>query len=120
MLLTEVCAHNLRISRGDDRMPQFNSRSILSLHRGPKRLIAHITMLLAIAISPRIVNSQPFPIASMRGCAMIPPTHEKIFRMKLFVATPDDDFRGINSVNMVVAMPKTSIEPTPKKKLAMS
>ena len=79
-----------------------------------------MTMLLAIATSPSIVNSQPFPMASRRGCATIPPTHEKMFRTKLFVATPDDDFRGINSVSMVVAIPKTSIDPTPKKKFAMS
>ena len=51
---------------------------------------------------------------------MIPPTHEKIFRIKLFVATPLDDFRGINSVSIVVAILKMSIEPIPKKKLATS
>lgn len=47
------------------------------------------------------------------------PTHEKMLRMKLFSATPEDDFLGINSVSMVVAILKMSIEPMPKKKLAI-
>lgn len=54
----------------------------------------------------------------MIGEATIAPTQEKMLRTKLLSATPADDFLGMNSVNMVVAMPKISIDPIPKKKLA--
>lgn len=59
------------------------------------------------------------PIPLIIGAVTKDPTHEKIFRTKLFSATPDDDFFGINSVSIVVAMLKMSIEPAPKKKLAI-
>jgi hypothetical protein len=87
--------------------------SILSLHRGPNFLIAHITMLLVNAQIPRIVNSQPSPIALIVGVATIAPTHEKMLRIKLLTATPVDDFRGMNSVSIVVAIAKMIIDPMP-------
>jgi len=67
-----------------------------------------------------MVHNHPLPIALMSGAAIIAPTHENIFRTKLFTAIPVEAFRGINSVNIVVAMAKMIIEPTPKKKRAMS
>ena len=48
------------------------------------------------------------------------PAHEKMLRMKLLAATPEEARRGMNSVSIVVAMAKISIEPMPKKKLAIS
>jgi len=87
--------------------------SIVSLHRRPDLLIAHITMLLANAQIPRTVNSQPSPIALITGAATIAPTHEKMFRIKLLTATPVDDFRGMNSVSIVVAIAKMIIDPMP-------
>ena len=77
------------------------------------------TALLANATNPRMVNSHPFPIASMIGAVTRDPTHEKMFRIKLFKATPADAFLGMNSVNIVVAILKISIDPIPKKKLAI-
>jgi hypothetical protein len=62
---------------------------------------------------PRIVKSQPLPIADMIGAPTTAPTHDKIFLQRLFNATPELDRRGINSVNIVVDMAKMSIEPTP-------
>ena len=73
-------------------------------HLGPYLLIAQMTKLLAIAMTPRPVNSQPLPIAEISGSAVSAPTHEKMFRMKLLTATPEDAFLGMNSVNMVVAI----------------
>lgn len=70
------------------------------------------------AANPKMVKSHPFPIAWIRGDATTEPTQERMLRTKLFRATPADDFLGMNSVSMVVAIPKMSIEPTPKKKLA--
>ena len=99
---------------------QFSAASIFSLHPGPKRLIAQTTELLHNAMTPNPVKSHPFLMASMRGCATTPPTHEKILRTKLLTATPDEDLRGMNSVSIVVAMENTSMLPIPKKKLAMS
>lgn len=87
--------------------------SIFSLQRGPNRLIAQITRALDNAQSPKIVNSQPLPIDTISGAPTMLPTHEKIFRIKLFNATPDDDLRGINSVSIVVDMAKISIDPAP-------
>ena len=81
---------------------------MLTLHRGPYRLIANITTELEKAQIPSIVNSQPFPMASIRGAPTIDPVHDMIFRIKLFNATPEEDFRGINSVNMVVTIASTS------------
>lgn len=78
-----------------------------------------MTELLASPSSPRIVNSQPLPMALMIGAVTNEPTQEKIFRMKLFSATPSEDFFGMNSVNMVVTMLKMSMDPIPKKKLAI-
>ena len=98
----------------------FNAASIFTLHPGPKRLMAQTTTLLHSAMTPKMVNSHPFPMASISGCATTPPTHEKMLRTKLLTATPEDDLRGMNSVSIVVAMEKTSILPMPKKKLAMS
>lgn len=48
------------------------------------------------------------------------PMQEKLLRMKLLAATPEDDLRGMNSVSIVVAVPKMIMLPTPKKKLAAS
>lgn len=98
---------------------QLMRASIDCLHRGPKILIARITELLATATRPRIVKIQPLPIASMIGAATMDPAHEKILRTKLLSATPAEDFFGMNSVSIVVTMPKMSIEPTPKKKFAI-
>ena len=93
--------------------------SIDFLQRGPKTLMVKRVELLANATRPRIVKSQPLPMASMIGAVTKDPTHEKMFRIKLFSATPADAFCGINSVNIVVAMPNIIMEPTPKKKLAI-
>lgn len=65
-----------------------------------------------------MVKSQPFPMALMIGAATMDPTQEKMFRTKLLTATPLDDFWGMNSVSMVVAMAKINIDPMPKKKFA--
>jgi hypothetical protein len=92
---------------------QPTSLSIVCLHLGPNRLIAQIVRLLDNAQSPKIVKSHPFPIAFMIGAATMAPTHEKMFRTKLLTATPFDDCLGINSVSIVVAMAKISIDPIP-------
>ena len=55
----------------------------------------------------------------MIGAVTKEPTQEKMFRMKLFSATPEEAFLGINSVNIVVAMLKISMDPIPKKKFAI-
>lgn len=81
--------------------------------------MARIVRLLANATRPRIVKVQPLPMAPMTGAATKEPMHENMFRMKLLTATPLDDFLGMNSVSMVVATLKMSIDPTPKKKLAI-
>lgn len=81
--------------------------------------MAHMTALLANDSIPRIVKSHPLPIPLMIGAVTTPATHEKIFRTKLLTATPVDDFRGMNSVSMVVDMLKMSIDPTPKMKHAI-
>jgi hypothetical protein len=86
---------------------------MLSLHFGPNRLIAQIVRLLDKAQTPKIVKSHPFPIAFMIGAATTAPTHEKMFRTKLLSATPFDDCLGMNSVSIVVAMAKMSIDPMP-------
>ena len=78
--------------------------------------MAQTTTLLEAAITPNPVKSHPFPIAVIRGWAIIPPTQENRFLIKLLTATPDDDFRGMNSVSIVVAIEKMSILPRPKKK----
>ena len=57
-------------------------------------------------------------MASIMGAVTSDPMHENMFLIKLFNATPVDDFLGMNSVNIVVAMLNMSIDPTPKKKLA--
>lgn len=67
----------------------------------------------------RIVNSHPFPIPARMGDVITVPTQEKMFRMKLFKATPADDFRGKNSVSIVVTSPKINMDPIPKQKLAI-
>jgi hypothetical protein len=78
-----------------------------------------MTELLARATRPRIVKSQPLPIPLIIGAVTRDPTQEKMFRTKLFRATPSEDFLGMNSVSIVVTMLKMSIDPTPKKKLAI-
>lgn len=98
----------------------FSFRSISTLQPGPNRLMAQMTLLLAIAMTPTPVKSEPLPIAEMSGSATIAPTHEKTLRMQLLSATPADALAGMNSVSIVVIMPKMSILPMPKKKLAMS
>jgi hypothetical protein len=75
--------------------------------------MAQMTVALDSVQIPRMVNSQPLPIAAMIGAPTMAPTQERIFRQKLFKATPDDDFRGMNSVNMVVDMANISIDPSP-------
>src|SRR5271170_7306483 len=92
---------------------QLNSLSIVSLHFGPKRLMAQIVRLLNNAQTPKIVNSQPLPIAFMTGAAIMAPTQENMFLTKLLTATPLDDCLGMNSVSIVVAMAKISIDPIP-------
>lgn len=72
--------------------------------------------LLAMPIMLMMVKSQPFPIASIIGAVTNDPIQEKMLRMKLFSATPADVFFGMNSVNIVVAMLKISIDPMPKTK----
>jgi hypothetical protein len=72
------------------------------------------------ATNPKIVQTQPFPMASIKGAPTRPPTQEKMFRTKLFTAIPVLAFLGINSVNMVVAIAKTIMAPTPKKKFAIN
>lgn len=42
--------------------------------------IAQMTLREHIDITPSIVNSHPFPMATMIGWATIPPMHEQIFR----------------------------------------
>ena len=66
-----------------------------------------------------MVKIQPLPIAPMIGAVTTEPTQEKMFRMKLLRATPSEDFFGMNSVSMVVTILKMSMEPIPKKKLAI-
>jgi hypothetical protein len=92
---------------------QLNSLSIVSLHFGPKRLMAQIVRLLNNAQTPKIVNSQPLPTAFMTGAATMAPTQENMFLTKLLTATPLDDCLGMNSVSIVVAMAKISIDPIP-------
>lgn len=75
--------------------------------------MAHIVRLLDNVQIARIVKSHPFPMALMIGTATMAPTQEKMFRTKLLTATPLDDFLGMNSVNIVVAIANMSIEPTP-------
>ena len=90
-----------------------NALSIFSRHLGPNFFIAQMTEALEKAHNPRIVKSHPFPMASISGAPTIPPAHEKQFRIRLFKATPELDFLGMNSVNMVVTMAKISMEPIP-------
>lgn len=93
--------------------------TISSRHRLPYFFIAHITTHpLTNETSPMIVHIQPFPMASIKGAATTPPTHEKMFRIKLLTAIPVEARFGMNSVSMVVAMAKMSMDPTPKKKFA--
>lgn len=92
---------------------QLNSLSIVSLHFGPKRLMAQMVRLLNNAQTPKIVNSQPLPTAFMIGAATMAPTQENMFLTKLLTATPLDDCLGMNSVSIVVAMAKISIDPIP-------
>ena len=66
-----------------------------------------------------MVKSHPLPIPANIGAVAREPTQEKMFRMKLFSATPSEDFLGMNSVSMVVTTLKMSTEPMPKKKLAI-
>lgn len=90
-------------------------------HLGPYFLIAQMTTLLAMAMTPRPVKSQPLPIAEINAersisllksragydylrSAVTAPMHEKMFLTKLLTATPEDAFLGMNSVNMVVAI----------------
>ena len=58
-------------------------------------------------------------MASMIGLVTSVVTNANMFRVKLFRATPADDFLGMNSVSIVVVVLKISIDPTPKKKLAI-
>ena len=100
-------------------LPYFIFASIDCLHRGPKCAMAQMTTELARAANPSIVNIQPLPMAWMIGAATTPPTQEKMLRMKLLTATPDEDRFGMNSVSIVVATLKMIIDPRPKKKFAI-
>jgi hypothetical protein len=65
------------------------SRSILTLHFDAKVFIAHIVHTPAVIhITPSPKNRYPFVIALIKGSDTIVPTHEKIFRTKLFSAMP--------------------------------
>lgn len=77
-------------------------------------------LLLKTAMIPTPVNSHPLPIALISGAAATAPTAEKMLRMQLLRATPAEALRGINSVSIVVAMPKMIMLPMPKKKFAVS
>jgi hypothetical protein len=89
-------------------------------HRGPNFFILVKTAAPETKpTKPRIVNSQPFPIALMMGDATIAPTHENKLRTKLLSATPAEDFRGRNSVSMVTETAKISMLPIPKAKFAI-
>ena len=95
--------------------------SISILHFSAYVFIDQMTPIpLTRAKRPMIVQSHPLPMARMSGAAMIPPTQENMFRTKLLTAIPVDALRGINSVNIVVAIANIIIDPTPKKKRAMS
>jgi len=75
--------------------------------------MAQMTNALQSAHSPRMVNSQPLPIAAMRGAPTMAPTHDRMFRHRLFKATPEEERRGMNSVSIVVDMAKMIMEPRP-------
>jgi hypothetical protein len=79
-------------------LPQlFSFLSISILHFGPNLFIAQITENPLIQqITPRPVNSQPSPMALIKGWATTPPTQLKIFRMKLLTATPLLERLGMN------------------------
>ena len=51
----------------DFHHPLFRALSMRILHLGPYLRIAQIVELLANAITPSPVNSQPFPIAEISG-----------------------------------------------------
>jgi hypothetical protein len=59
-------------------------------------------------------------MALIRGAAMRAPTQENMFLTKLFTAMPVDALLDINSVNIVVTIAKTIIDPIPKKKSVIS
>ena len=59
------------------------------------------------------MNDQPVPIASNNGCAMIALTHDRLFRMRLFTATPMVEFFGVNSVSIVMVTLVRIIPPNP-------
>lgn len=76
-------------------------------------LMAQMTEALDKAHRPRIVNSQPLPMDKISGAPTMPPVQLKMLRMKLLRATPEEDRWGMNSVNIVVAIAKMSMEPMP-------
>ena len=90
-----------------------NCRSSFSRQPGPYRRMAQITDALESVQSPRKVNNQPLPTAAINGAPAMAPTHDRMFRQKLFNATPEDDRRGMNSVSIVVAMAKMIMLPRP-------
>lgn len=92
----------------------------VSLHLGPNFFISPNTATPDTKHTiPRIVNSHPFPIALIMGEVTMTPTQEKMLRMKLLSATPDEDLRGSSSVSMVVTRAKMSMLAAPKKKFAI-
>lgn len=100
-------------------LSQIPPSPILRLHLSPCVRMVQITASPLIKPhSPRIVNSQPLPIALMMGSAARAPAKEKMLRTKLLMAMPEEARRGMNSVSMVVESAKISMLPTPKKKLA--
>ena len=83
-------------------------------------IIAHIEAELAKQIPARMLNSIPFPSASISGFPIIVPIHATIFRIKLCMATADELLPGTASVRYVVTVANTINVPKPKRKVPTS
>ena len=95
---------------------QPSSSTIFTRHCEPHLRMAPSAMNpVMILQSPRIVISQPLPIAFSTGSAIIAPVKEQMLRTKLFKAMPEAARFGINSVNMVETRENINMDPTPKK-----
>ncbi len=112
LLLNDIASH---VAFHETRQIRFypSASSILFRHRGPKCRTAQMTDPLLNAQSPSMVKSQPLPMAPINGAPTTAPIQDRMFRQKLFTATPELDFFGMNSVSMVVAMANISMLPTP-------
>jgi hypothetical protein len=98
-----------------------NFSTMTTLHCSPHLLIAANAAKPVITLQiPRIVISQPFPIALSTGSATMAPVKENMLRTKLLRAMPDAARLGMNSVSIVLTRLNISIEPTPKKTVAVS